>query len=213
MTRSGFRLGRECGRRTSPSGIAAILQTMPEAARSWSRAGLVLTLYLGLAAAGVTWSTLRGDASVWRLAGREDAQLLLGTVAGAMIGLGFVFASRLAVHRFEWARSLHRDMRALLGPLPDAEVVVLAVASALGEEIFFRGALLPAIGLSASSLVFALLHVGPKLRYLPWTISSFVAGLMFGQLFLWSGDLTGAVVAHFTVNFLNLRFLSAHEMR
>ena len=193
--------------------IAAILQTMPEAARSWSRAGLVLTLYLGLAAAGVAWSTLRGDASVWRLAGREDSQLLLGTVAGAMIGLGFVFASRLAVHRFEWARSLHRDMRALLGPLPDAEVVVLAAASALGEEIFFRGALLPAIGLSASSLVFALLHVGPKLRYLPWTIFSFVAGLMFGQLFLWSGDLTGAVVAHFTVNFLNLRFLSAQEMR
>jgi uncharacterized protein len=192
--------------------IAAILQTMAEAAR-WSRAGLVLTLYLGLAAAGVAWSTWRGDASVWRLAGREDTQVLLGMVAGSMIGLGFVFASRLAVHRFEWARSLHRDMRGMLGPLPDSEVVILAVASAIGEEIFFRGALLPAIGLSASSLVFALLHVGPKLRYLPWTISSLVAGLVFGQLFLWSGDLTGPVVAHFTVNFLNLRFLSAHEMR
>jgi hypothetical protein len=40
-----------------------------------------------------------------------------------------------------------------------------------------------------------------------------VAGLMFGQLFLWSGDLTGAVVAHFTVNFLNLRHLSQNELR
>jgi uncharacterized protein len=186
---------------------------MAEATKGWSRAGLVLTLYLGLAAAGVAWSTLRGDPSAWRLAGREDTQTLLGIVAGAMLGLGFVFASRLAVHRFEWARALHRDMRALLGPLPDAEVLVLAMASALGEEIFFRGALLPAIGLSASSLVFALLHVGPKLRYLPWTVYSLVAGLVFGQLYLWSGDLTGPVVAHFTVNFLNLRFLSAHEMR
>ena len=92
-------------------------------------------------------------------------------------------------------------------------MVVLAVASALGEEIFFRGALLPAIGLAGSSLVFALLHVGPKLRFLPWTISSLVAGLLFGQLFLWSGDLAGPIAAHFTVNFLNLRFLSAHEMR
>jgi membrane protease YdiL (CAAX protease family) len=186
---------------------------MAEAAKSWSRAGLVLTLYLALAAAGVAWSSLRGDGSVWRVAGREDAQVLLGIVAGALLGLGFVFASRLAVHRFEWARALHRDMRALLGPLPDAEVVVLAVASSLGEEIFFRGALLPVVGLTVSSFVFALLHVGPKLRYLPWTLSSLVAGLVFGQLFLWSGDLTGPVVAHFTVNFLNLRYLSAHEMR
>jgi len=181
--------------------------------RSWSRAGLVLTLYLALAAVGVTWSTLRGDGGPWGYPGREDSQTLLGAVAGVLIGLGYVFASRLAVHRFEWARALHRDMRAMLGPLPDAEVVVLAAASGLGEEIFFRGALLPAIGLAGSSLVFALLHVGPKLRFLPWTISSFVAGLVFGQLFIWSGDLTGAVVAHFTVNFLNLRYLSAHEMR
>ena len=190
-----------------------MLQIMAGAARSWSRAGLVLTLYLALASAGVAWSSLRGDSSTWRLAGREDTQTLLGIVAGILIGLGYVFASRLAVHRFELARALHRDMRAVLGPLPDAEVVVLAVASALGEEIFFRGALLPAIGLSGSSLVFALLHVGPKLRFLPWTVSSFIAGLVFGQLFLWSGDLTGPVVAHFTVNFLNLRYLSAHEMR
>jgi membrane protease YdiL (CAAX protease family) len=190
-----------------------MLRVMAGAARSWSRAGLVLTLYLALASAGVAWSSLRGDPSTWRLAGREDTQTLLGIVAGVLIGLGYVFASRLAVHRFEWARALHRDMRAMLGPLPNAEVVVLAVASALGEEIFFRGALLPAIGLAGSSLVFALLHVGPKLRFLPWTVSSFVAGLVFGQLFLWSGDLAGPVVAHFTVNFLNLRFLSAHEMR
>jgi len=186
---------------------------MTEAAKSWSRAGLVLTIYLAMAAAGLVWSSWRGDSSVWRVEGREDVQVLLGIVAGVVLGLGFVFASRLAVHRFEWARALHRDMRALLGPLPDAEVVVLAAASSLGEEIFFRGALLPAIGLVASSLVFAMLHVGPKLRYLPWTFSSLVAGLVFGQLFLWSGDLTGPVVAHFTVNLLNLRYLSTHEMR
>ncbi len=186
---------------------------MSVADRSWSRSGLVLVIYLGLAAAGMAWSSLRGDSGIWRLEGRQDAQLLLGAVAGVLIGLGFVFASRFAVHRFEWARALHRDMRALLGPLPDSEVVVLALASSFGEEIFFRGALMPAVGLWLSSLIFALLHIGPKLRFLPWTISSLVAGLMFGQLFLWSGDLTGPVVAHFTINFLNLRYLSAHDLR
>ncbi len=183
------------------------------AAAGWTRPALVLVLYLGLAAAGLVWSTLRGHPNVWRMDGREDPQVLIGTMAGLLIGLGIVFLSRLVVHRFEWARSLHRDFRARLGPLPDSEVLILAVASSLGEEIFFRGALMPVVGLTASSGIFALLHIGPKLRFLPWTVSSFVIGLLFGQLFLWTGDLTGAVVAHFTVNFLNLRHLSLHDLR
>ena len=61
---------------------------------------------------------------------------------------------------------------------------------------------LPAIGLLGSSAVFALLHIGPKARYLPWTVSSFGAGVMFGAIFMWTGDLTGPVVAHFLINFL-----------
>jgi uncharacterized protein len=190
-----------------------MVSAMPDASRSWSRPALVLVLYLGLASAGVAWSTLRGDSTIWRVPGRDDAQVLLGIVAGLLIGLGFVFASRFATHRFEWGRSLHRDLRALLGPLPGMEIVVLAVASAFGEEIFFRGALLPAIGLWASSFVFALLHIGPKLRFLPWTFSSLVAGVVFGQLFLWAGDLSGPVVAHFTVNALNLRYLATTDLR
>ncbi|MCG5055904.1 MAG: CPBP family intramembrane metalloprotease [Myxococcales bacterium] len=186
---------------------------MPAPASKWSRAALVLTLYAGLGAAGFVWAALAGHPNVWRFPGRQDPQLLLGTLTGLVVGLGFVFLSRLAVHRFEWARSLHRDLRARLGPLPQSEVVVLAGASSFGEEIFFRGALLPATGIVVSSLVFALLHIGPRLRYLPWTLSSFVAGLVFGQLFVWSGDLTGPVVAHFTVNYLNLGHLRDYELR
>jgi membrane protease YdiL (CAAX protease family) len=186
---------------------------MPDASRSWSRSALVLILYLALASAGIAWSTWRGDGSVWRVAGREDPQVVLGIVAGVLIGLGFVFASRFATHRFEWGRALHRDLRALLGPLHGAEILVLAMASAFGEEIFFRGALQPAIGLWWASAIFALLHIGPKVWFLPWTVSSFLAGAVFGQLFLWAGDLGGPVVAHFTVNALNLRYLSKTDIK
>jgi hypothetical protein len=173
----------------------------------------VLVIYLGLGAAALVWSTLRGHANVWRVEGRDDPEVLVGIVAGLLMGLGIVFLSRLAVHRFEWARALHRDFRARLGPLPDSEALVLAGASALGEELFFRGAFVPVAGLLWPNVVFALLHVGPRLRYLPWTFSSFVIGIIFGQLFLWSGDLTGPIVAHFIVNFLNLRHLARHELR
>jgi uncharacterized protein len=189
---------------------------------SWSRPALVMVLYLGLGAAALLWSSLRGAPNLWRVAGREDPQILTGIVAGLFIGLGVVFLSQLSVHRFEWARELHREFRSILGPLPDAEIVVLAGASAVGEEMFFRGALMPAlaawmgsaaVGLWVSSAIFALLHIGPKRRHLPWTATSLLCGVMFGQLTLWTGDLTGAVVAHFTVNFLNLRHVSSHDLR
>ena len=119
----------------------------------------------------------------------------------------------MALYRFEWARALHRELRHMLFPLTDVEIVVLAAASSVGEEMFFRGALLPVVGLVTSSAIFALLHIGPKARHLPWTVSSFGAGLLFGGMFLWTGDLTGPVLAHFLMNFLNLRHVAAVELR
>ena len=171
-----------------------------------------MVLYLGLGAAALVWGGLRGQPNVWQLGSGEPA-VLAGIASGLALGLGIVFASRMALYRFDWARALHREFRHLLYPMSDVEIVILAVASSVGEEMFFRGALLPAIGLWGSSAVFALLHIGPKARYLPWTVSSFGAGVMFGAIFMWTGDLTGPVVAHFLINFLNLRHVAQYELR
>src|SRR5687768_316211 len=130
---------------------------------SWSRPALVMTVYLGLGAAALGLGGLRGHPNVWHLEGRDPA-VLAGILSGLAAGLLIVFASRMALYRFEWARALHRELRHLLFPLSDLEIVVLAAASSVGEEMFFRGALLPTVGLLGSSAIFALLHVGPKLR-------------------------------------------------
>lgn len=172
-----------------------------------------MVLYLGLGAAALVWGGLRGQPNVWQLTGQGEPAVLAGIVSGLALGLAIVFGSRMALYRFDWARSLHREFRHLLYPMSDVEIVILAVASSVGEEMFFRGALLPAIGLWGSSAIFALLHIGPKARYLPWTFSSFVAGVLFGAIFLWTGDLTGPVVAHFLINFLNLRHVAQYELR
>jgi membrane protease YdiL (CAAX protease family) len=171
-----------------------------------------MVVYLVLGAAALGWGGLRGQPNVWHLAGRDPA-VITGVLSGLAAGLLIVFASRMALYRFEWMRALHRELRHLLFPLTDTEIVVLAAASSVGEEMFFRGALLPAIGLLGSSAIFALLHIGPKARHLPWTASSFAVGLLFGAMFQWTGDLTGPVVAHFLVNFLNLRHVAEVELR
>ena len=61
-----------------------MVEAMQDASRSWSRPILVLVLYLALASAGIAWSTLRGEPSVWRIAGKEDPQILTGIVAGTI---------------------------------------------------------------------------------------------------------------------------------
>ncbi|RMH44836.1 MAG: CPBP family intramembrane metalloprotease [Deltaproteobacteria bacterium] len=178
-----------------------------------SRAGLIMALYGALALVAVLISAGRDDVDIYRIEGRSTATwLLLSPLVGAALGLAVVAASRAAVHRFAWARALHRDFRALLGPLTTREIVILAAASAVGEELLFRGALQPWIGVWPQALIFALLHVGPGMRFLPWTAWAFAMGLVFGYVFEWTGDLGAPIAAHFTINFLNLLFIARVEL-
>jgi membrane protease YdiL (CAAX protease family) len=181
--------------------------TAPARVRPRSRESLVLPLYLMMAGAGGLWSALRGHLNVWRIQQHPDPSPIAGAVIGIAFGLMLVGASRVSVARYGWARSLEQDFRHRLGPLTARECWMLALASSLGEEILFRGALMPAVGVGLSSVIFALMHIGQFPRYLPWTASALVAGLGFGLLYRWSGDLTGPVLAHFLVNYLNLRRL------
>ena len=87
--------------------------------------------------------------------------------------------------------------------------MILALASSIGEELLFRGALLPWFGVWAQALIFAGLHVGPGKRFLPWTLSALVLGIAFGWLAVWTGNLGGPIAAHFAINFLNLRYIVA----
>lgn len=170
-------------------------------------------LYGAVGLAGVLLGAARGRTNVYRLPGREALWTLLASpLAGVVVGLGVVFLTRLAVHRYAWARRLHMDFRGLLGHLSAKDVLILAAASAIGEELLFRGALLPWLGLPLSTLVFGLLHIGPGLRFLPWTVSALVAGLLFGGLFMLFGDLGAPIAAHFTINYVNLGYIARTEL-
>lgn len=174
-----------------------------------SRAGLVLALYGSLALTAILISAGRADVDIYRIEGVSTAsRLALSPLLGVGLGVAIVFLTRLAVYRFNWARHLHRDFRSLLGELTSKEIVILAVASAVGEELLFRGALQPWIGIWPQAAVFALLHIGPGVRFLPWTASAFVLGVVFGYMYQWTGDLGGPIAAHFTINYLNLGFIS-----
>lgn len=177
-----------------------------------SRSGLILALYGAMALAALLISAGRGDVDVYRI---EDTStplnLALSPLLGLALGLAVVLLSRQAVARFRWAQALLRDFRGLLGHLSSREIAVLAIASAVGEELMFRGALQPMVGLWLQAAIFALLHIGPGWRFWPWTLSAFVIGLVFGLMFRCTGDLGGPIVAHFAINFLNLHFIAKSD--
>lgn len=173
-----------------------------------SRATLVIGLYGAMGIVAFVIAAGRGDPDLYRLGGSPTAwQLCAAPAMGAALGLAVVALTRLATRKFQWARDLHASFRDLLGPLTGKEIVILALASSIGEELLFRGALLPWFGVWIQAAVFAALHIGPGKRFLPWTLSAFVLGAAFGALAQWTGNLGGPIAAHFAINFLNLRYI------
>lgn len=175
-----------------------------------SRGTLVIGLYTAMGIVAFLLAAGRGDPDVYRLGGSPTGwQLASAPALGVALGLFVVALTRVATSRFQWARDLHTSFKDLLGPLTGREIVILALASSIGEELLFRGALLPWFGLWIQAAVFAALHIGPGRRFLPWTLSALVLGLAFGLLAKWTGNIGGPIAAHFVINYLNLKFIVA----
>ena len=173
-----------------------------------SRATMIMGLYGGMALLAVLISAGRGDPDIYRLdEARPTWWLALSLLLGFVLAVAVVVVSRVAVARTVWAQTMHRDFRAMLGDVPAREIFLLAVASAIGEELLFRGALGPWLGLVPQAVLFAALHVGPRRRHLVWTGWALGMGLAFGAMSEAVGDLGGAILAHFVINFANLHFI------
>ncbi len=200
-----------------------------------SRSGLIVSFYGILAATAVAWGALRGQANIFIYSPSSTArvgahpsygmgQLVSSLGIGIAIGLLVVLLTRVVQERYAWARMLHNEFRHRLGPLDGQEILLLALASSVGEECFFRGALLSHMqavlpgfagtffAILGSSMVFGLLHIGPGVRFLPWTISSLGVGLLLGSVYVGMGDLLGPIAIHFTVNYLNLQDIVRRQM-
>ena len=124
--------------------------------------------------------------------------------AGIGFGLFAVALYRLGSARFRWIQSMDAEFREYLRPLSLRDVPMLAVASAVAEELFFRGFLQPRLGFAATSVLFGLTHIPARRNLLPWPVIATAMGFAFGALYMIQGSLLAPVLAHFTINFLNL---------
>jgi membrane protease YdiL (CAAX protease family) len=167
---------------------------------------------VGAAASGLSLALGRDPLSCegW-LETRGTAAVLVSLGLGVCLGATTIAASRVLVRRVAWARALHAALRPAVHGAGDVGLLVVAVASAAGEELLFRGLVLPLVGVAASSVLFGALHQihGPA-RW-GWMVWATVMGALFGCIFAATGSLAGPIVAHAMINGVNLRFLRDND--
>lgn len=127
--------------------------------------------------------------------------------AGLLFAHGAVWASRQMVTKWGRARALYNDLRPVVRDLDDGALLAMAIASAVGEELFFRGFLTNVTGIFLSSLVFGLVHQVRGTARWVWAGWATLMGLMFATLYVVTGSLAGPVLAHFLVNWKNLHWM------
>ncbi|MFC1522209.1 lysostaphin resistance A-like protein [Elusimicrobiota bacterium] len=166
---------------------------------------LAAVFYSVLLVIAAGWRMFKGNPNIFIYPGVEPGLLFASPVIGIISGLVVIGISRLMLKYFEWAKSLMLEFKELLGPLSNREIFILALSSGIAEECFFRGVLCVEVGILWSSLIFAAVHIGPDRRYLVWTFSTFLIGLLFGWYYQCFGDLVAPVIAHFFINYVNLK--------
>lgn len=167
---------------------------------------------------GVAWCAWRGRPWPFRhpapwVALSEAWSIGVSLALGLALALVTVVATRVLVKRVRFVRELHVAFRELVGPLDGTTVAVLALSSGVGEEVFFRGAMQPSVGLPITALVFGAVHVGPDRRFLVWTVWAALMGLALGAIHALTGSLFGCVLAHVVINYENLQFIVSHDPR
>jgi membrane protease YdiL (CAAX protease family) len=172
---------------------------------SFVRSALVFYGVMGCAA--LIWRmTVPGESILHpSAASAEDAWSAMSALgAGLFVGLAAVGVSELLTR----ATSLGEGLADLLGEslagLRASDAVLLALASGLAEEMLFRGALQPSVGLVWASLIFGACHFLPRKELALWSLFAVVMGFAFGTLYEWTGHLLAPVAAHALVNGINL---------
>ncbi|HET6304256.1 MAG TPA: CPBP family intramembrane glutamic endopeptidase [Myxococcota bacterium] len=175
---------------------------------------IALILYTAMAVVAWVWRrALRGEPLLYAGGAPAGLDPIRDVAIGLAAAILLVVLSRWLTLRTRAGEALARRLAETLGPLSLAEIAVLAAASGIGEELFFRGALQPRVGLVAASLLFGAAHLVPSRPLALWSVFACAAGLLFGALFERTGNLVAPIVAHAAVNALNLRWLVRRHAR
>jgi membrane protease YdiL (CAAX protease family) len=175
---------------------------------SIARIGTVF--YAGVCVVALVWATAWGQ---WNTLFGESMPTGKSLLQGIGLGALIVVLCHLASLFVRPVRRASALMSRMIGPISIGQALWLAAISAFAEELLFRGALWPQLGLIGGAVFFGILHTIPVRALAGYPIFAFLAGIVLGMLREESGSLIPAVLCHFTVNAINLAWLGSLERR
>ncbi|MFT4662323.1 MAG: membrane protease YdiL (CAAX protease family), partial [Patiriisocius sp.] len=141
----------------------------------------------------------RSRESIW-------IQILLGIVVGGIAGFMAWFISES-----KWVSPRSGRYLNLIGEmnLRHVDIIFISLCAGIGEELLFRGAIQPFLGIWITAVVFVLIHgyINPK----DWRISIYgvsmtviiaVLGFMCDRIGIWS-----AAIAHAMIDYVLLQLM------
>ncbi len=129
------------------------------------------------------------------LVGAGVGLLLYGVVISVSLLSAITMSPEQLAEQTAVSSALVGSVNTLLGAL------LLSLPVAIGEEVFFRGALQPVFGLIPTSLFFAALHA--QYGFTPALLAIFLVSLILGVLARRRGTVA-AITGHFVFNFVQL---------
>lgn len=171
-------------------------------------------LWIGMLTEVVVLASAFAVCLLWPLEREQDPlQTVLGwstwPAVGAGIGMGILLAPLFLVSwHLPW--KMFQDIKAFfeasllpgLKSLKPGEVVLLAMAAGVAEEVFFRGALQPRIGWLWANILFAAMHpVSPT-----YVAAVFLLGLPLAWLQSVTGNLWSVMIAHGLYDYLGFQY-------
>jgi membrane protease YdiL (CAAX protease family) len=151
--------------------------------------GLAIELAIGVAGVAVGWMLNKENLLETLAKGLVPTTVGLGALAGLAAGLLICLAVRM-VKAFQRSRSMR--VLEVLQSATWLQAILLCAVAACAEEILFRGALQPDLGIWATAVLFGLLHAYGKL----YIVVAILAGIGLGFLYQLSGSLPAAIAAH-----------------
>ena len=180
-----------------------------------------------LAVLGIALLLARGGGTTWDAMGMSADRLRRGAAVGSLIGVVIVGLFIAAV-MFPAAREAFRDDRIIEGSIGLSlyhAVFRVPIGTAIYEEVLFRGIVFgmlarrtsPLVAALWSSVLFGLWHVLPALDAVEtnpigdafggaWepvvaaVVSTFLAGMVFVWIRLYSGSIIAPIIVHMATN-------------
>ncbi|NRA45130.1 MAG: CPBP family intramembrane metalloprotease [Oligoflexales bacterium] len=135
--------------------------------------------------------------SVFQIPKEGEVLREFGILVGLGVGLIAVFhelCKQLLSEQYKYYRTW---ISSVLGKISVPQALYLALLSAIGEEVLFRAALQPYLGVLWTSLILAFLHVTPKGLVPVWLLISFFTNVMVGLIFQYTQSIYPGMIIFF----------------